>query len=354
MSDSTVARRTQVKWGPEPKRDKVHLAMAQPHNALTHFMFNSQFEFAEKVRKAREGLFETNLVKWREFVPGPQIGELEEQQREELEISSVTIPPSTKKEKIQYFKFEDFKQALVASHLLTPTECQQIIDGVNNVGLMTSQEIVALNFPEYFPADAKKQKNTSNIALVEDVALAQKLWSRLERQLTQHCPGLKLYVRQQGGDEAPLNEHYLRPVGVCPLMRVLKYTAGQEFHAHADGVDYSTVNVCGPSASGAQRYRSLLTLAIYLNDAGQDFEGGSLEFVQPPELKRQRLSQEQKWKANVSSLQKVYDPYNIPVVIEPCKGTGVIFHQAEHHEAKPLEKGIKYMIQTSIMFELPL
>lgn len=187
----------------------------------------------------------------------------------------------------------------------------------------------------------------------------------------------------------------MQPVGVCPLMRVLQYRPGQEFHAHADGADYA-VQPCATPAnakltpdSRSQYFQSLLTLAIYINDGDNDaseqsvmceeittpgegeggidlssncnvsdFAGGGLEFVQPPVLVRRDLTQEELQQqadhGNVSSMTRYYAPYTPAVTISPRTGRCVVFHQTEHHQAHPLTSGTKYMIQTSVLFSLPL
>ena len=116
---------------------------------------------------------------------------------------------------------------------------------------------------------------------------------------------------------------------MCPQMRFVKYDAGEEFRPHQDDVDYAV------DGHRHRLCRSGLTLVLYLND---NFEGGGLQFLQPP-----RVVVEQG-----SKPQTVYDPTAAP--LPPARGRALLFPQHLYHTATSLAAGSKYVVQTSIMY----
>jgi len=56
----------------------------------------------------------------------------------------------------------------------------------------------------------------------------------------------------------------------------------QQFFPHTDGVDYTSRMHSSPHKEG--RYKSRVTLVLYLNSASSDFRGGGLRFLLPCEV----------------------------------------------------------------------
>jgi hypothetical protein len=191
-------------------------------------------------------------------------------------------------------------------------------------------------------------------------------------------------------------------------MRILCYEEGQQFKPHVDGVDYMT---SGPRGGVCC---SRLTLALYLNkqedgggvesvadahtdtdtdthtatdtatatatatakslsDAGGkagsytsgtgSYTGGAFRFLLPPEVyPREEVasrphctiaSSKLALSASDAPLIPVY-PHHPHGGLEVCPDEGrvILFGQEEYHEGLPVYGGCKYMIQTSVMYEL--
>ena len=109
----------------------------------------------------------------------------------------------------------------------------ECIRAAQNAGFLSPKEITALDFPEYAPASL--QKNTARVMMVEDTSLALELWSRIEVIVKEHLPTVSYTDYYTSGD-ATDNTLTMSAVGVCPLMRVIKYEAGQQFYPHKDGI----------------------------------------------------------------------------------------------------------------------
>lgn len=121
-----------------------------------------------------------------------------------------------------------------------------------------------------------------------DDTLAQELWSKIKGFVP-----AKLGLYQASG----LNE----------MFRIYKYSAGQRFKMHMDG-----------SYEKNEREQSFYSFLIYLND---DFEGGETDF------------------------RKVE-------VVQPQKGTALVFRHKNRHEGKEVLSGVKYVLRTDIMYTL--
>ncbi|MFK7786734.1 MAG: 2OG-Fe(II) oxygenase, partial [Crocinitomicaceae bacterium] len=97
-----------------------------------------------------------------------------------------------------------------------------------------------------------------------------------------------------------------RAIGLNELFRFYKYNATQRFKRHRDG-----------SYVRNEEEFSAYTFMIYLND---DYLGGETSFND--------------------------------VVVEPKKGTALIFRHELKHEGKPIINGVKYVLRSDIMYQL--
>ncbi len=93
--------------------------------------------------------------------------------------------------------------------------------------------------------------------------------------------------------------------GLNELFRFYRYQNQQRFNWHKDGAYYRTM--------GDQSY---LTLLFYLND---DFEGGDTAF----------------------NSFKVY----------PKQGSALVFEHFHRHKGSAVEKGVKYVLRTDVMYK---
>jgi len=117
-------------------------------------------------------------------------------------------------------------------------------------------------------------------------------------------------------------EHW-RLRGLHERIRFVCYGKGQRFPPHRDDPWVQSDAV-----------RSFLTFVIYLShsgtDRGADFEGGEFAFVEP--LPKSTLVRDR-------------------VVVSPEPGLVVVFPHRELHESKALQRGLKFMIRSDLMFE---
>ena len=139
--------------------------------------------------------------------------------------------------------------------------------------------------------------------IVEDGRCAASLWERCRR----HLP--RFWEANDGST--------WRAVGINSHMRVLRYEAGDAFDAHRD------------AAFSRRGLTSFVTVQIYLNDGGRDFEGGETRFVG----KDRRGAPED------------YED------VVPRVGRLLYFDHDLLHEGRLVTRGVKYAIRTELMFE---
>uniref|UniRef100_A0A7S0ZXH1 Prolyl 4-hydroxylase alpha subunit Fe(2+) 2OG dioxygenase domain-containing protein n=1 Tax=Noctiluca scintillans TaxID=2966 RepID=A0A7S0ZXH1_NOCSC len=93
-----------------------------------------------------------------------------------------------------------------------------------------------------------------------------------------------------------------------------------------------------PRSGAPGRFRSLVTLALYLNDA-EEFGGGGLHFVHLVP------NPEQTGKAMIS------EP---TATVRPQRSRCVIFEHRLQHESEAIAAGVKHMVQCDVLYELVL
>ena len=101
-------------------------------------------------------------------------------------------------------------------------------------------------------------------------------------------------------------------------LRFCRYSAGQYFHRHLDGVYYQSVTV-----------QSRLTFMIYLNDAAE-FSGGRTLFYRSK------------------------DDAAIWAAYTPAQGDLLVFDHRIWHEGEELEEGEKFVLRSDILYEREL
>jgi hypothetical protein len=161
-------------------------------------------------------------------------------------------------------------------NLFSPTQCKALIAFAESKGF----ELIDRGNAKYY----RVKSSLPNLA--ED----------LEKKLRDYIPNFVDGKRVTG-----LNDYF----------RFSKYTEGQEFGIHRDGVNQNS-----------KGDRSVMTLNIFLND---DFEGGETDFF---------------YSNNKSDLR---------FSAIPKPGRGALFYAQQHHCGNKIKKGIKYLIRTDLM-----
>lgn len=339
-----------------------------------YFAFGAGLETAAREKKVRAPLLANNLKQWKKQIRAKEFSK-------EVKCGSCKLfdLPVSKSSETNKSTNDQFSKVLQMDGLLLASECEALINAANAVGFMGTADLAALNFPEYVEPGALGSKNSARVLLVEDQELADVLWTRMQPTI--------MAVAEQSVLSSPYHDRIpLRAVGVCPLMRVLRYDAGGQFKPHKDGVDFFPR---GP-VSG-EVCRSCLTIALYLNrseddskcndNAGSDthhlqepgantFTGGAFRFLQPPILlpKAEAVALcNCTIIPSASAAVPLIPVFKYYSISDPCSsggssgesnfevspevGRAVIFSQEEYHEGLPVYRGSKYMIQTSVMYE---
>lgn len=321
------------------------------------FLFDAGLQTAKRERELRGPLLTKNLKLWKASV------DTEKFMQNSCAVETPVLHELHRENKLnsQY----RFNKVIQVEKLLCDDECEKLIDAANNVGFIETSELVKLNLPEYTGPNVSG-KNSATVLLVEDDNLANLLWQRLKGVIFEHAPSSVIHSEYSGA-------YHMHPVGICPLMRIVKYEEGQQFKPHLDGVDYDSR---GPNGEPC---RSRLTLALYLNKRNEEnasldeclaekkiessYTGGAFRFLRPPEvcsredaLRRENCTIESS-KLSSSSIDNplipVYPHYpDGGLEISPDVGRAILFGQDEYHEGLPVCGGEKYMIQTSVMYEL--
>ena len=176
--------------------------------------------------------------------------------------------------------------------LLTPAECQQLIDRGERIGFEAASVATA--------AGAKMMTNLRNNdrATFDDPALAAQLWERVAPHVPSLCGST--------------------PVGLNERLRFYRYDPSQRFKAHRDGV-----------FERSPTERSRLTFMVYLN---QGSDGGQTVFY----------SEER-----IDGLRKVV------ASVEPRAGMGLFFAHEWWHEGAKVVSGRKYVLRTDVIYRDP-
>jgi hypothetical protein len=174
----------------------------------------------------------------------------------------------------------DGERIFVIHDFLTSDECQALIAGSEALGYETftvEGEVV----PGY--------RNNARL-MVDDPALADRLWSRAARHLPPEIEG------QPAG-------------GLNPRFRYYRYTGAEAFAPHYDG-----------SIRVGDRV-SKLTFMVYLTDVSA---GGETRFYG--------------------------DGMQIRFAIRPERGKALIFDHLILHEGATVQAGTKYVLRTDVMY----
>ena len=115
-------------------------------------------------------------------------------------------------------------------------------------------------------------------------------------------------------------------VGIVPDFRFMQYQAGQAFKPHYDP---SRLLLQNPGTGEDGHFRSMFTLACYLNDKSE-FQGGEPSFI--------KLHVWPKRFERVSA-------------VSASVGRCVVFDHKELHEGGELRAGTKHVMQCDVLYE---
>eukprot|EP01061_Rhynchopus_euleeides_P011489 TRINITY_DN2105_c1_g1_i1.p1 TRINITY_DN2105_c1_g1~~TRINITY_DN2105_c1_g1_i1.p1 ORF type:complete len:340 (+),score=85.24 TRINITY_DN2105_c1_g1_i1:50-1021(+) len=240
----------------------------------------------------------------------------------------------------------------VIDQVFTPEQCESVIASAEAVGFKTRGEAGLIPDMYYEQPDfaagnvSRAPISTARIIFVRDEVLAGYLYSRIRPLLQSLKMGIGCQGKKaQGSDICKCRENGAHCVaaGVNPLLRILKYEPGQVFSVHSD-TSYRTTELCGVHG----QYRNGLSVVVYLNEQSSEsgeapagcFTGGSLNFTE-------------RGKVTVVKGQKpviTYPRHDPDVSLQPKIGRVVTFDGEEMHESAAIVSGVKYAIQTDVMF----
>ncbi|KAK3832187.1 MAG: hypothetical protein JOS17DRAFT_743263 [Linnemannia elongata] len=211
--------------------------------------------------------------------------------------------------------------ALTLSNVLTPQECQAMIQKTEslgydvalvNVGGTGALENAGVHMPGY--RDGKR-------CIVDDVQFANDIWERVKEYIPPVWEG--------------------RPVvGMNERLRFLKYLPGDQFAPHMDG-EYRRTDGSGEVTK--------ITIQFYLNGGEKDGDdglmGGETSFLSERSFGRLPGAGSMKNKGG-----KVVEE-EIERIAVPCRtGQALIFQHDLIHEGSRVDKGIKYVVRGDILY----
>jgi len=237
-------------------------------------------------------------------------------------IENVNIPKDGESTPYNMTDPDADKFAVVVHNLLTPTECDAIINFTEE----HSTYIQAL-LNDSLSTDFRKSGRT----MIDTEIVAAQLWDRISSVLNE-----KVYPRFHHFYNHPTQVGYINKnapasekptaTGVNPRLRFLKYTTGDYFVPHGDG-SYRVDDPTSPQY-GDQSY---VTLMLYLNDGET---GSNIQFTG---------GQTRVWSGNNEMDDKYYD-------LAPTKGSILLFQHDTLHEGRLVQSGVKYAMRSDIMY----
>ncbi len=179
----------------------------------------------------------------------------------------------------------------VLDDALSTAYCAELVSMARNLGF--KQAKVAFSSG---PTLAKAIRNNDRIAFT-DSSLALRLWETVRNLLEGFSvPG--------------------KPVGLNPNFRFYRYSEGQRFKPHKDGVVVIDENLA-----------TRITVLFYLNE---DFEGGQT-ILMPNGMHSAQASSR--------------------IIVKPQTGRALLFEHQTWHEGVSVSSGIKYVLRSDVIYE---
>ncbi|TGZ80094.1 hypothetical protein EX30DRAFT_372598 [Ascodesmis nigricans] len=214
--------------------------------------------------------------------------------------------------------------ALTIDNAFTPSECASLITHANSHP--SSWSAAGINLAEN--QAVCKNFRDSDRKLIDNETMTDMIWERVRP----HLPEGLLEISAEGGWANVVGEKSFKANGkgevvrwradrLNPRLRFLRYTTGQFFKPHCDGLNDLAVE-------DGKKLKSFVTLHIYLNDGTTEegLEGGATRFWNPRKTE---------W-----------------VDVEPKAGRVLVFQQRMLvHSGEEVVSGMKYTIRTELMYE---
>ena len=183
------------------------------------------------------------------------------------------------------------EQVWTVPDFFSQDECRSMIARAESVGFDEAPITTARG------AVMNKETRNNERAMFDDTVLAAALFERAR-------PHVPEELRER---HAPPRVPPWRAVGLNERFRVYRYRPGQRFRPHFDGSFNREEDV----------EESALTFMIYLDD---DFVGGATAFLDDG------------------------------VVVVPRTGMALFFHHALLHEGRTVERGVKHVLRSDVMY----
>lgn len=252
-------------------------------------------------------------------------------------------------------------KAFVISNVLTPTECEELIDAAEDFGIGEGAKYVARS--------AKRTNNYTNIDLSKKTE--KTIWPILDSLLVDRTDGDRPEEEQENQDSNTANNsnrnmksiyaksknEYLGPFhGIHDNWRILRYDSdsGDAFPAHQDQMD--SFQKAKQDGTGRKDFVvSSHTLLIQLSE--NNLEGGATRFYPNGKLRLPRATKDNKSKHQSSTTEFRTKQFDHAVDVVLPRGWALVFKQRGLlHAGQPVERSSpcpKYVAQTGILRVLP-
>lgn len=221
------------------------------------------------------------------------------------------------------------KFALVIDNLFTAQDCARYLELAEE---SKDWEVAALNGGKPDLQFINTSYRNSDRIMLDDRVLAEEILNRLRPYLKGIEQMEKSPLHTQYSDDGRYSQD--PPARLSRLnerLRFLKYTPGQFFRRHCDGVYYT------PNKEEISYY----TLQIYLNGSAHDNQGGATRLWRMGNINKKDVR-----KAGPGMPLRDY------VDVEPRMGRALVFEQrGVWHTGEELKEGVKYTIRTDILYE---
>ena len=214
----------------------------------------------------------------------------------------VVVEPLEVPAECQEYNAEGFSFAKVLHNVLTPDQCQSLIQRINQKGFTPALLNIGRGNQMLCP-----ETRDGHRAIVDSPTFARYLLEAIRPHLPEQCS-----VRGSEGHLVSLNER----------LRFLCYTPGQTFEPHCDGM------YCRPPDHPQAGAASMVTLQLYLHDVPAE-HGGATTFLP------------------LNSSQG--NERGVPC--HPRCGSVLLFSQDLYHEGSRVHKGLKYTMRTEAMYQ---
>ena len=250
------------------------------------------------------------------------------------ELLSEPAPPECRSNSIDFSKIlPEYSGlfALLIHHILTPTECQNLLNAAQSA---SKWEPAMINVGGGRQELATDTRNCGRIIL-DDEVLAKRLLDRIMPHLPPEVVTLDNKPRITGKGP-PKRKEILRITRLNERLRFLKYTQGMYFKEHFDGA-YVTPD---------GKEMSFVTVHLYLNGETSKIEDDPVGYI-----KRQKLPVDQR--PLEGGATRFHSMNLIDYLdVEPQTGSCLVFqHGGLLHSGADVVQGTKYTMRTDVMYQ---